>query len=66
MYLHCQKESTLSKSLQGPPRILAPPLEMPDGGRGMRDPPPVGVTKAGRHLGPGRGWGGGRSPFPWL
>lgn len=32
----------------------------------MCDPPPVGVTKAGRHLGPGRGWGGGRSPFPWL
>lgn len=48
------------------PRILAPPLELPDGGRGMCDPPPVGVTKAGRHLGPGRGWGGGRSPFPWL
>lgn len=47
-------------------RILAPPLEMPDGGRGMCDPPPVGVAKAGRHLGPGRGWGGGRSPFPWL
>lgn len=47
-------------------RILALPGEMPDGGRGMRDAPTVGVAKAGRHLGPGRGWGGGRSPFPWL
>ncbi|XP_026636231.1 protein unc-119 homolog A isoform X3 [Microtus ochrogaster] len=39
---------------------------MSGGGRGMRDAPAMGVAKAGRHLGPGRGWGGGRSPFPWL